>query len=93
MPQPKLDKEEQDILDSYDKGEWRSVKNIAKAKQELQAIARRTIKKDTRLNIRLSSKDRNLIQQRAIEEGIPYQTLIASVLHKFVLGRLVEQRI
>lgn len=80
---------ELDILESYDKGELQSVVT----KQELaqfKEAARATAIKDKRVNIRLSSGDLQDIQTKALEEGMPYQTLIASVLHKYVTGRLAE---
>ena len=52
--------------------------------------AKATFKKDRRLNIRISTKDLEAIQKRALEEGLPYQTLIASLLHKYASGRLRE---
>ena len=67
---------------------------VANAKAELQRhkeYAAATFQKDSRINIRISSKDLRLIQKRALREGLPYQTLIASLLHKYVEGRLVEQ--
>ena len=51
------------------------------------------IKKDRRINLRMSSKDIIALQTKALEEGIPYQTLMSSVLHKFVTGRLIEKKI
>jgi len=57
----------------------------------LKAAARATAIKDRRVNIRLSSGDLSDIQVKALEEGVPYQTLIASVLHKYVTGRLTER--
>ncbi|MDP2025210.1 hypothetical protein [Sulfuriferula sp.] len=86
----KLDAYEQDILAAYDKGE---LKSSAPSKVELakfKAAASATFLKEKRVNIRLSTPDLMDIQARALEEGMPYQTLIASVLHKFVSGRLVE---
>lgn len=87
----KLDPFEKDILDAYEKGE---LKSVAPSKAEIKKFrdaARATFIKDRRVNIRLSSPDLMVLQARALEEGIPYQTLIASVLHKFVTGRLVEK--
>jgi len=87
---PKLDNDELEILNAYDEGKLKSVAT----KSELNSIktaARATAIKDRRVNIRLSSGDLNDIQVRALEEGMPYQTLIASVLHKYVTGRLTEQ--
>ena len=84
----KIDKEEKDILDSFEKGEWKSVKNVALAKKKFQKVARETLRKDKRINIRLSQKDLEGIQSRAVREGMPYQTLIASVIHRFITGDL-----
>lgn len=84
-----IDKEERAILDAYERGKLRSVatkKELAKFK----AAARATAIKDRRVNIRLSSSDLREIQARALADGLPYQTLIASVLHKYVTGRLIE---
>jgi predicted DNA binding CopG/RHH family protein len=87
----KLDADEQTLLNAYDKG---VLKSSAPTKGELakfRAAARATSIKDRRVNVRLSSPDLVDIQARALEEGVPYQTLIASVLHKYVSGRLVER--
>lgn len=87
----KLDAFEADVLADYEKGELKSTapkkNNLAKFK----AAATATFVKDKRINIRLSSPDLMDIQARALEEGIPYQTFIASVLHKYASGRLVEK--
>lgn len=87
----KLDKEEQELLDSYERGEWRSVKDVKRKIKEYAASARYTLSKKERINIRISMRDLGSLQAKAIEEGIPYQTLIASILHKFVTGRLVAK--
>ena len=86
----KLDREEKDILDSFERGEWRQVKGAKREKNRYIRYARATFRKDRRLNIRISSKDLEAIQKRALEEGLPYQTLISSLLHKFASGRLKE---
>jgi predicted DNA binding CopG/RHH family protein len=88
----KLTKEEQEILDSFEKGEWVPVKNLAKRKTELMSYARNTLKKDKRLNIRISEKDLNELQKKAISEELPYQTYVSSIIHKFVSGRLREAK-
>ena len=90
MKKPRLDKEEQDILDSYDRGEWKPVANRRQEIARHVAYARNTLAKDRRVNIRISSKDLEELQVIAIEDGMPYQTLMASVLHRFVSGRFVE---
>jgi predicted DNA binding CopG/RHH family protein len=83
--------EEQKLLESFDQGEWRSIKGRAKEIRRYQEYARATFKKDKRVNIRISTKDLEALQKRALEEGIPYQTLMASILHKYAGGRLVEK--
>ena len=91
MAKTKLDREEKDILDSYERGEWKSVKNLKEEIKKHRVYARQTLKKDKRVNIRISSMVLEEIQTRAIEDGMPYQTLISSILHRFVTGRLIEK--
>jgi len=86
----KIDAYERKILESFEKGKLRSVATKSEL-EKLKAAARATAIKDRRVNIRLSSIDINDIQVKAMEEGLPYQTLIASVLHKYASGRLVEK--
>jgi len=85
-----LDAEEKDILDSYDRGEWRPIKNPKAEIKKLREYARNTLQKDKRINIRMSSKDLDQVQVLAVLEGIPYQTLISSIIHKYVSGYLVS---
>jgi predicted DNA binding CopG/RHH family protein len=87
----KLDAYETEILEAYESGKIKPVVNKAEL-QRLRASARATAIKDRRVNIRLSSGDLQDIQAKALEEGMPYQTLIASILHKYVNGRLTEGR-
>ena len=87
---PKIDDYELAILSAYEKGQLKSVATKAEL-AKFKASARATAIKDRRVNIRLSSGDLSDIQVKALEEGVPYQTLIASVLHKYVTGRLTEQ--
>jgi predicted DNA binding CopG/RHH family protein len=86
----KLNKEEKELLESFEDGEWRSVPDKKQEAGRLQDYAAATFRKDRRINIRISSKDLNALQKRALEEGIPYQTLVSSILHKYVSGRLRE---
>jgi predicted DNA binding CopG/RHH family protein len=79
------------ILEAYDAGEFRSVSPSKAELRKFREAAKATFTKDRRINVRLSSPDLMDIQARAAEEGVPYQTLIASVLHKFVSGRLQEK--
>ncbi len=92
MGKIKLDRGETELLDSYESGEWRSIDGLETEAREHREYARATFRKDRRVNIRISTKDLEGIQKRALEEGIPYQTMIASILHKYVSGRLVERR-
>lgn len=78
-----LDEEEQQLLEEFEKGEWKSVKNFAEEKKRYEAIARNTSNKVRNINIRLSEKDLHKLKVKAEEDGIPYQTLAGSVLHKF----------
>ena len=90
MTDLKLTPEELELLASYENEEWQSVKNISEEKERYQAYARAAFRKDKRINIRISERDLTALQKRAIREGIPYQTLVSSVLHKYVSGILVE---
>ncbi len=92
MAKIKLDKEEQEILASVEAGEWKPVKNMETQKKSHREIAKATFRKDRRVNIRLPKRDVTAIQVKAMEEGIPYQTMMASILHKYVTGRLVEKK-
>jgi len=87
----KLDSEEKEILEAFEKGKLKRTKNVAQEIKQHQAIAEATFKKDARINIRLSSRDLRSLQTRALKEGMPYQTLVSSVLHKFVDGQLVDK--
>lgn len=86
----RLSKEEREILEAFEKDELERSAKAAQTQQQHQEYAAGMFRKDARINIRLSSKDLRGLQKRALEEGIPYQTLIASVLHKYVEGRLKE---
>ncbi len=80
-----LDAEERDILDSFNRGEWISKnENLDKYKE----AAKQTYAKTHRINFRVSEKDFRSIQVKAREEGMPYQTLVSSVIHKYLTGRL-----
>lgn len=88
---PRLDHDELELLGDYEAGRLVSVASAAQL-HALRDAARATALKDKRVNIRLSSGDLMDIQARALAEGMPYQTLIASVLHKYVSGQLVEKK-
>ena len=84
----KLDSEEKGILEAFDSGKLKPVKNRARELARHRKVAEATFIKDSRINIRISSKDLRALQKRALAEGMPYQTLVSSVLHKFVEGQL-----
>jgi len=87
-----LDKEEQKLIESLEMEKWKPVKNIEAWKTMLSKAATSTLAKDQRMNIRITKNDLEGIKLKAVEEGIPYQTLVASILHKFVTGKLMEKR-
>jgi len=89
MSAKKLDREEKEILKAFENGEYKSVLTEDR-KKLLTEAAKNTFKKDKRINIRLSSRDLDALQRRALREGMPYQTLVSSVLHKYVSGSLKE---
>jgi len=86
----KLTKEEKEILESFEKGEWVPVTDLSKRRKELAEYAGNSLKKDKRLNIRISERDLTELQRKAIKEGLPYQTYVASIIHKFINGTLVD---
>ncbi|MES2662816.1 MAG: CopG family antitoxin [Pseudomonadota bacterium] len=91
MSKSKLNQEEQDILKDFEAGEFQSKLSTLR-KKSLQGIAVETLKKDKRINIRISTRDLEALQRRAFEEGIPYQTLVSSILHKYASGGLTDSR-
>ena len=88
-----LDREERELLESVDQGEWRPVEDLEAERERYREMARATARKDRRINLRLSSRDLTALKALALEEGIPHQTLMASVLHRYVTGRLVDRRL
>jgi predicted DNA binding CopG/RHH family protein len=85
---PAFDEEELEILQAWEAGSLKPVSGMAQQILSHRNAADATFKKDQRLNIRISSRDLKNLQARALEEGVPYQTFAASLLHKFVSGRL-----
>jgi predicted DNA binding CopG/RHH family protein len=86
-----LDSEEIEILEAYESGKLTSVPDLGAELRRHREIAEATFRKDQRITIRISGRDLNALRQRALVEGIPYQTLVASILHKYVDGRLIEK--
>ena len=92
MNKQKLDEEEKEILNAFEAGEFKSTLTPER-RQYLQTVADEAFKKDKRINIRISSRDLEAIQRRALEQGLPYQTFAASILHKYISGSLREVRL
>jgi predicted DNA binding CopG/RHH family protein len=89
-----LDTEEKVLMESLEKDDgWKTVANLEEWKTRLSKAAANTLTKDQRMNIRITKKDLQGIKLRAIEEGIPYQTLVASIIHKYLSGTLIERKI
>jgi len=87
MMTQKNDDSEEDILRSYEQDEWRSVEEFKKLKEEYEAYARNTSNKNKRINIRISESDLKRLKAKSLEEGIPYQTLVSSLIHRYVSGK------
>jgi len=88
MKRYRLDEEEREILNAIERGQWELVKPKRSEFERFAQIAKSTLRKDQRMNIRISKADLNRIKAKAAEEGIPYQTLVASIIHKYVSGKL-----
>jgi len=82
--------DDKDIIDSVESGEWKSVSDLESIKSKLIQAAEETAIKDYRINVRISKRDVEALKTKALEEGIPYQTLVTSILHKYVTGRIQE---
>lgn len=89
MGKTKLDQEEQELLDGYEADEFESDLNDER-REHIAKAAENSFRKDKRINIRISSRDLEALQRRALEEGLPYQSLVSSVLHKYVSGGLKD---
>jgi predicted DNA binding CopG/RHH family protein len=85
-----FDNEEKELIEAYEKGEFEPVEDQERVKREVQEAARRYLKKEARINIRLSNSDLTMLKARAAEEGLAYQSLISSILHKYVAGRTIN---
>ncbi len=89
----KLDKEEREILDAYDEGTLKLSSPSKKERGKIQAMAEQTFRKDRRVTIRLYDHDLKGVQKKAMEKGMPYQTLISSMIHQYIEGDLVERQV
>jgi len=87
-----LDEEERDLIQSIENDEWSEVPDVERFKEQAQRYAEATIRKDRRMNIRISERDLRNLKKRALEDGIPYQTMVSMILHKYLSGRFSEQK-
>ena len=87
-----IDKKEKELIESLEKEDWKPVENLENWKTLLSKTATNTLTKDQRINIRITKNDLDGIKLKAMEEGLPYQTLVASIIHKYVTGRLTEKQ-
>ena len=86
------DKEELELMKSIETETWISVNNLEEEIKKAKKAAEETLKKSERMNIRISPNDLRRLKIKAMEEGMPYQTLVSSIIHKYLIGRLQEQR-
>ncbi len=87
----KLTKDEADLLKSVENDNWESIPDFPRQSARYREAARATLRKSKRVNIRITERDLVRLQKAAMHEGLPYQTMISSILHKFINGRLVEK--
>ena len=87
----KLTREEKSLLDSVERGEWKRIPDFQQEAGRYRQAARATLRKDKRVNIRMAERDLVRLKKTALHEGLPYQTLLSSILHKFINGRLIEK--
>jgi predicted DNA binding CopG/RHH family protein len=86
-----IDEEEKDLIRSMEDDEWAEDEDTDWQKRKAQEYAEATIRKDKRMNIRISERDLRNLKKRALEEGIPYQTMVSMILHEYLTGRYREQ--
>lgn len=84
----RLNKEEKELLAAFENGEFKRAKNVKKEIAKAKAAAKNYLRKEARINIRLSSADLSMLKRRAAEKGLPYQSLISSLLHQYATGHI-----
>lgn len=84
--------EEKELIASVENEEWTSVSDLDSFKKRLMRAAAETAAKDYQINVSVSKRDAEALKTKALEEGIPYQELVTSILHKYVTGRIVERQ-
>lgn len=86
-------KDEKQLIKTIENDEWKTVTNVAEMRAEFKAAAKMTLLKDQRMNIRITQRDLEGLKTKALEEGLPYQTLVSSIIHKYLNGKLVEKQV
>lgn len=86
-----LDQYEEDILKSYENDEWFSAKDVDSLRSLYTQYAKNTFKKNKRINIRISESDLIRLKAKSAEEGLPYQTLVSMMIHKYVTGKITDK--
>lgn len=86
-----FDKQERDLIQSVENGQWKSVADSSTEILKAKRAARNTFVKDQRMNIRIARRDLHLLKLKAMENGMPYQTLVSSIIHKYLKGVLVDK--
>ncbi len=89
----KIKEEDKETLEAYERGTFKSIPNVKKEIARYREYAKSTLRKNKRINIRISEIDIVHIQRKAVENGLPYQTLISSILHKYADGNLIEKSV
>ena len=85
-----IDREEKDLLTTYELGEWQPVANRDGEMDRYREYARATFEKEKRVNIHVSGTDLEALQRQAVEQGVPCEALMSSVIHKYASGRLTD---
>ena len=85
-----IDEEEKELIESIERDEWVRSKEEEKEKKYAKEAAEGTVRKNKRMNIRISERDLRSLKIRALEEGLPYQTLVSMIIHKYLSGKLKE---
>ena len=88
----KLNREEKEIISAYERGLIKTTTPSKKELKEVKSMAENTFRKDRRITIRLYEHDFKGIQKKAMEMGIPYQTLISAMIHRYIEGELVDKK-
>lgn len=86
-----IDEEEKALIESMEKNEWKRVTDLEKHRDRAQRFAEATMRKDKRMNIRISERDLTNLKIKAMEEGLPYQTLVSMIIHKYLTGGFEEK--